>query len=63
MCCLRRCWFCVVSQHVKVMNAGFQAHDEICPKYPMICEGCAKKKIPREKVSKYQAVHLLFYVR
>lgn len=27
-----------------------QAHDEICPKYPMICEGCAKKKIPREKV-------------
>uniref|UniRef100_A0A671QX62 TNF receptor-associated factor n=1 Tax=Sinocyclocheilus anshuiensis TaxID=1608454 RepID=A0A671QX62_9TELE len=26
-----------------------QAHDEICPKYPMICEGCAKKKIPREK--------------
>ncbi|XP_005454516.1 TNF receptor-associated factor 2 isoform X1 [Oreochromis niloticus] len=27
----------------------FQAHDEICPKYPMICEGCAKKKIPREK--------------
>ncbi|XP_042344633.1 TNF receptor-associated factor 2-like isoform X4 [Plectropomus leopardus] len=25
------------------------AHDEICPKYPMICEGCAKKKIPREK--------------
>lgn len=29
----------------------FQAHDEICPKYPMICEGCAKKKIPREKVN------------
>lgn len=28
----------------------FQAHDEICPKYPMMCEGCAKKKIPREKV-------------
>lgn len=28
-----------------------QAHDEICPKYPMICEGCAKKKIPREKVN------------
>ncbi|XP_031426817.1 TNF receptor-associated factor 2-like isoform X1 [Clupea harengus] len=26
-----------------------KAHDEICPKYPMICEGCAKKKIPREK--------------
>ncbi|XP_048099918.1 TNF receptor-associated factor 2 isoform X2 [Alosa alosa] len=29
-----------------------KAHDEICPKYPMICEGCAKKKIPREKVEK-----------
>ncbi|XP_061622371.1 TNF receptor-associated factor 2-like isoform X5 [Phyllopteryx taeniolatus] len=27
----------------------FEAHDEICPKYPMICDGCAKKKIPREK--------------
>uniref|UniRef100_A0A8C8DZ78 TNF receptor-associated factor n=1 Tax=Oryzias sinensis TaxID=183150 RepID=A0A8C8DZ78_9TELE len=27
----------------------FQAHDEICPKYPMMCEGCAKRKIPREK--------------
>lgn len=30
-----------------------QAHDEICPKYPMICEGCAKKKIPREKVKTF----------
>uniref|UniRef100_A0A8D0DET4 TNF receptor-associated factor n=1 Tax=Sander lucioperca TaxID=283035 RepID=A0A8D0DET4_SANLU len=29
---------------------NIKAHDEICPKYPMICEGCAKKKIPREKV-------------
>ncbi|XP_068166741.1 TNF receptor-associated factor 2 isoform X1 [Antennarius striatus] len=28
---------------------NIKAHDEICPKYPMICEGCAKKKIPREK--------------
>ncbi|CAJ0941574.1 unnamed protein product [Ranitomeya imitator] len=26
-----------------------KAHDEICPKYPMMCEGCGKKKIPREK--------------
>ncbi|XP_054587168.1 TNF receptor-associated factor 2 isoform X2 [Nothobranchius furzeri] len=31
---------------------NIKAHDEICPKYPMICEGCAKKKIPREKVEK-----------
>ncbi|TNM90165.1 hypothetical protein fugu_004399 [Takifugu bimaculatus] len=29
---------------------NIKAHDEICPKYPMICEGCSKKKIPREKV-------------
>ncbi|XP_040051982.2 TNF receptor-associated factor 2 isoform X2 [Gasterosteus aculeatus] len=29
---------------------NIKAHDEICPKYPMICDGCAKKKIPREKV-------------
>lgn len=36
---------------LKEMLACFQAHDEICPKYPMICEGCAKKKIPREKVN------------
>nr|XP_020454817.1 TNF receptor-associated factor 2-like isoform X3 [Monopterus albus] len=28
---------------------NIKAHDEICPKYPMICEACAKKKIPREK--------------
>eukprot|EP00066_Takifugu_rubripes_P028447 XP_011617713.1 PREDICTED: TNF receptor-associated factor 2-like [Takifugu rubripes] len=31
---------------------NIKAHDEICPKYPMICEGCSKKKIPREKVEK-----------
>ncbi|NWZ20158.1 TRAF2 factor, partial [Asarcornis scutulata] len=26
-----------------------QAHDEVCPKFPLTCEGCGKKKIPREK--------------
>ncbi|CAM4567346.1 TNF receptor-associated factor 2 isoform X1 [Lepidochelys kempii] len=26
-----------------------KAHDEICPKFPLSCEGCGKKKIPREK--------------
>ncbi|XP_034055129.1 TNF receptor-associated factor 2-like isoform X2 [Gymnodraco acuticeps] len=31
---------------------NIKAHDEICPKYPLICEGCAKKKIPRGKVEK-----------
>ncbi|KAK6470958.1 TNF receptor-associated factor 2-like isoform X1 [Huso huso] len=28
---------------------NIKAHDEICHKFPMTCEGCAKKKIPREK--------------
>ncbi|KAJ8005889.1 hypothetical protein DPEC_G00122590 [Dallia pectoralis] len=28
---------------------NIKAHNETCPKYPLICEGCAKKKIPREK--------------
>ncbi|XP_033946293.1 TNF receptor-associated factor 2-like isoform X2 [Pseudochaenichthys georgianus] len=31
---------------------NIKAHDEICPKYPLTCEGCAKKKIPRGKVEK-----------
>ncbi|XP_067868936.1 TNF receptor-associated factor 2 [Heterodontus francisci] len=26
-----------------------KAHDEICSKFPLTCEWCAKKKIPREK--------------
>uniref|UniRef100_A0A8C8RG55 TNF receptor-associated factor n=1 Tax=Pelusios castaneus TaxID=367368 RepID=A0A8C8RG55_9SAUR len=26
-----------------------KAHDELCPKFPLTCEGCGKKKIPREK--------------
>ncbi|XP_030631320.1 TNF receptor-associated factor 2 [Chanos chanos] len=39
------CKYCKEPCHFK----HIKAHDEICPKYPMICEGCAKKKIPREK--------------
>ncbi|KAG5834180.1 hypothetical protein ANANG_G00258710 [Anguilla anguilla] len=39
------CKYCKEPFHFK----SIKAHDEICPKYPMICEGCAKKKIPREK--------------
>ncbi|XP_028912334.1 TNF receptor-associated factor 2 isoform X2 [Ornithorhynchus anatinus] len=27
----------------------YEAHDKICPKFPLTCEGCGKKKIPREK--------------
>uniref|UniRef100_A0A3P8W1A0 TNF receptor-associated factor n=1 Tax=Cynoglossus semilaevis TaxID=244447 RepID=A0A3P8W1A0_CYNSE len=37
------------NQEVGLFFNPVWAHDEICPKYPMICEGCAKKKIPREK--------------
>ncbi|XP_067087407.1 TNF receptor-associated factor 2-like [Osmerus mordax] len=39
------CKYCKEPFHFK----NIKAHDQICPKYPMICEGCAKKKIPREK--------------
>uniref|UniRef100_A0A8C1PI18 TNF receptor-associated factor n=1 Tax=Cyprinus carpio TaxID=7962 RepID=A0A8C1PI18_CYPCA len=39
------CKYCKEPFHFR----NIKAHDEICPKYPMICEGCAKKKIPREK--------------
>uniref|UniRef100_A0A8C2BZP0 TNF receptor-associated factor n=1 Tax=Cyprinus carpio TaxID=7962 RepID=A0A8C2BZP0_CYPCA len=42
------CKYCKEPFHFR----NIKAHDEICPKYPMICEGCAKKKIPREKVEK-----------
>ncbi|XP_064146786.1 TNF receptor-associated factor 2 isoform X6 [Loxodonta africana] len=27
----------------------YEAHCEVCPKLPLTCEGCGKKKIPREK--------------
>ncbi|XP_074066745.1 TNF receptor-associated factor 2 isoform X2 [Macrotis lagotis] len=27
----------------------YEAHDEICPKFPLTCEGCGRKKILREK--------------
>ncbi|XP_072841049.1 TNF receptor-associated factor 2 isoform X2 [Pogona vitticeps] len=26
-----------------------KAHDAVCPKFPLTCEGCGRKKIPREK--------------
>ncbi|KAM3825764.1 TNF receptor-associated factor 2 isoform 3-T3 [Vipera latastei] len=26
-----------------------KAHEAVCPKFPLACEGCGKKKIPREK--------------
>ncbi|XP_051893410.1 TNF receptor-associated factor 2-like isoform X2 [Pristis pectinata] len=39
------CKFCKMSFHHK----DIKAHDEICSKYPLMCEWCGKKKIPREK--------------
>ncbi|XP_032117691.1 TNF receptor-associated factor 2 isoform X3 [Sapajus apella] len=27
----------------------YEAHHEVCPKFPLTCDGCGKKKIPREK--------------
>lgn len=29
--------------------ADMKAHHEVCPKFPMTCDGCGKKKISREK--------------
>ncbi|XP_073746148.1 TNF receptor-associated factor 2 isoform X3 [Callorhinus ursinus] len=30
--------------------ADMKAHHEICPKFPLTCDGCGKKKISREKL-------------
>uniref|UniRef100_Q12933-2 Isoform 2 of TNF receptor-associated factor 2 n=4 Tax=Homo sapiens TaxID=9606 RepID=Q12933-2 len=30
-------------------GADVKAHHEVCPKFPLTCDGCGKKKIPREK--------------
>uniref|UniRef100_A0A8C2ZEX9 TNF receptor-associated factor n=1 Tax=Cyclopterus lumpus TaxID=8103 RepID=A0A8C2ZEX9_CYCLU len=32
-----------------LLHGVFQAHDEICLKFPLQCKDCGKKKIPREK--------------
>ncbi|XP_060697695.1 TNF receptor-associated factor 2 [Hemiscyllium ocellatum] len=39
------CKFCKLLFHHK----DIKAHDEICSKFPLTCEWCGKKKIPREK--------------
>lgn len=33
-----------------------QAHHEVCPKFPLTCDGCGKKKVPREKVTDLRMV-------
>ncbi|XP_058515477.1 TNF receptor-associated factor 2-like isoform X2 [Ochotona princeps] len=34
-------------------RADTEAHHAICPKFPLTCEGCGKKKIPREKLQEH----------
>ncbi|KAK5879052.1 hypothetical protein CesoFtcFv8_024397 [Champsocephalus esox] len=41
------CKYCKTSFNFKEIKA----HDEICPKFPLQCKDCGKKKIPREKFS------------
>ncbi|XP_040818696.1 TNF receptor-associated factor 2 isoform X6 [Ochotona curzoniae] len=31
----------------------YEAHHAICPKFPLTCEGCGKKKIPRDKLQEH----------
>lgn len=35
---------------------GTQAHNAECPKMPIKCDSCGKKKIPRDKVFLYLAL-------
>ncbi|XP_023422159.1 TNF receptor-associated factor 2 isoform X3 [Cavia porcellus] len=30
-------------------RSDLEAHHEVCPKFPLTCDGCGKKKVPREK--------------
>ncbi|XP_015222136.2 TNF receptor-associated factor 2 [Lepisosteus oculatus] len=41
------CKYCKVTFSFR----NIKAHDEVCQKFPLQCEGCGKKKIPREKFS------------
>ncbi|KAF5923741.1 hypothetical protein HPG69_014197 [Diceros bicornis minor] len=44
--------------------ADMKAHHEICPKFPLTCDGCGKKKISREKVeSEKQQEHEVQWLR
>lgn len=45
-------FWCLVCKldNIRALWKHFQAHDEICLKFPLQCKDCGKKKIPREKV-------------
>ncbi|XP_025779644.1 TNF receptor-associated factor 2 [Puma concolor] len=44
--------------------ADLKAHHEVCPKFPLTCDGCGKKKISREKVeSEKQQQHEAQWLR
>ncbi|XP_036892459.1 TNF receptor-associated factor 2 [Sturnira hondurensis] len=34
-------------------GADVKAHHETCPKFPLTCDGCGKKKIPRERFQEH----------
>lgn len=34
-----------------LLTASPQAHHEVCPRFPLTCDGCGKKKLARERVS------------
>ncbi|XP_029775832.1 TNF receptor-associated factor 2 isoform X4 [Suricata suricatta] len=38
----------IYEEGVSILESG-SAHYEVCPKFPLTCEGCGKKKISREK--------------
>uniref|UniRef100_A0A8C0AMB9 TNF receptor-associated factor n=1 Tax=Buteo japonicus TaxID=224669 RepID=A0A8C0AMB9_9AVES len=51
-CCEGNCPFQLVEKkpqlQILLLLILLQAHDEVCPEFPLTCEGCGKK-IPREK--------------
>nr|BAB70792.1 unnamed protein product [Homo sapiens] len=40
-------------------GADVKAHHEVCPKFPLTCDGCGKKKIPREKFQDQDKIEAL----
>nr|BAG57794.1 unnamed protein product [Homo sapiens] len=42
-------WKGTLKEYESCCGADVKAHHEVCPKFPLTCDGCGKKKIPREK--------------